>query len=47
MNHGARVDTADEYGWTPLMTAASEGHLEVARELLNHGASVDIAKLIS
>lgn len=28
---------------TPLYRAAQEGHLEIARELLNHGASVCIA----
>jgi len=36
------VDIADEYGYTPLYTAAEEGHVEVVRVLLNHGANVNI-----
>jgi ankyrin repeat protein len=42
LNHGASVNIADEYGYTPLYAAAEEGHVEVVRVLLNHGASVNI-----
>lgn len=30
----------DFKGWTPLIFACNEGHLEVAEELLQYGASV-------
>ena len=43
LNHGASVDFADHYGWTPLHVAAGKGYVEVVQELLNHGASVDFA----
>jgi len=42
LNHGASVDSADHYGWTPLPVAAA-GNIQVVQELLNHGASVDFA----
>ncbi|WP_165233253.1 ankyrin repeat domain-containing protein [Aquisphaera insulae] len=35
---GMPADSADEMGYTPLMTAAWEGHLEAARLLLDAGA---------
>eukprot|EP00952_Eustigmatos_sp_NYUAD-ZCMA_P014644 56841-Eustigmatos_ZCMA.PRE.1 len=28
-------------GWTPFMRAAFHGHVEVARHLLDHGATID------
>ena len=31
---GAKVDAASERGWTPLINAAIEGHLEVVRALV-------------
>jgi len=34
---------ADEDGWTLLHVAVLQCHVEVVRELLNHGASVDFA----
>jgi ankyrin repeat protein len=37
------VDIANKNGWTPLNVAASNGYMEVVRELLKHGVSVDIA----
>ena len=38
--YGAKVEIADNDGLTPLHIAANEGHVEVVRELLQHGASV-------
>ena len=35
---GARVDAADEIGFTPVMEAARDGHIEVVRYLLAEGA---------
>jgi len=37
------MNTAVE-GFTPLHVAGQEGHVEVVRELLNHGANVNTAK---
>ena len=37
----AELDTADKAGWTALMYAARGGHLDVARLLLERGASVN------
>jgi ankyrin repeat protein len=31
----------DEYGWTPLHYAALNGHIEIARLLLQNGADVN------
>ena len=30
-----------QYGWTALMCAALKGHLQIAQELLKHGADID------
>ena len=39
---GANVNAAEKWGGTtPLMWAVSEGHVEVTRTLLDHGAAVD------
>lgn len=38
---GADVNSHDEFGDTPLMSASSLGHLEVARFLLERGANVN------
>jgi len=35
------VEIANNNGWTPLNSAAFEGHEEVFRELLKDGASVE------
>lgn len=40
VEHGAKVDTADKEGRTPLMFAAAAGQIEIARELLRRGARV-------
>jgi hypothetical protein len=39
----AKVDQADNDGWTPLFMAAQKGHLEVVRALLEANAEVDKA----
>ncbi|CAF4616810.1 unnamed protein product, partial [Rotaria sp. Silwood2] len=41
LEHGAKVEETNENGHTPLMEAASGGHVEVARALLDHGAGVN------
>ena len=43
LDHGANVNTANDYGWTPLKTATLNGRMEVVRELMNHEANVHIA----
>jgi len=35
LKHGAEVESADKYGWTPLESGVLNGHVEVVRELLN------------
>ena len=35
---GSKMDPQDELGWTPVMWAAMEGHIEVVRFFLNVGA---------
>ena len=35
---GASVDQASEFGWSPLIVSASNGHAEVVAELLLLGA---------
>ena len=42
----ADVNDADEYGSTPLMVAAQEGHMDVADLLIQHNALLDISKKI-
>ncbi|CAD6891259.1 unnamed protein product [Tilletia caries] len=44
---GAEVESKDESGWTPLMSAASAGSLDYARLLLESGASPKATNLRS
>lgn len=39
LRRGAAVNAYDDYGYTPLATAADEGHADVCRLLLEWGAS--------
>jgi ankyrin repeat protein len=41
LRHGARVNVADESGWTPLMYAAKRGDDELSTEFLRYGANVN------
>lgn len=38
---GGNVDTPDENNWTPLLWAASQGHVDIVRTLLAHAANVN------
>jgi ankyrin repeat-rich membrane spanning protein len=37
------LESATKNGWTTLKSAADEGHVEVFRELLKHGAKLESA----
>ncbi|KAA8543181.1 hypothetical protein F0562_021324 [Nyssa sinensis] len=39
---GAKVNSRDQNGWTPLHRAAFKGRIESVKLLLNHGAQVDL-----
>ena len=41
MLNGANVEIHNENGHTPLMEAASAGHVDVAKILLEHGAGIN------
>jgi uncharacterized protein len=38
---GANVNAANAHGVTPLLEASGNGHLELARYLIDHGAEID------
>jgi ankyrin repeat protein len=40
LKHGAKVESANKYDWTPLKSAAGIGHMDVVRELKKYGASL-------
>ena len=39
LKHGAKVESSNNYGLTPLKTA-TKGHMDFFRELQEHGATV-------
>ena len=39
--NGAEVNAKDKDGWTPLMYAAANGHLEIVDFLISKGADVN------
>ena len=41
IREGTSINTRDELGWTPLIHAVFEGHVEVVRRLLDGGADVN------
>jgi ankyrin repeat protein len=43
LDKGARINDADDRGWTPLMIAADAGHGAVIEVLLKRGARTDIS----
>jgi ankyrin repeat protein len=43
LNYCSNADFANNEGETSLNIASFKGHVNVVRELLNHGASVNIA----
>ncbi|MCE5263423.1 MAG: ankyrin repeat domain-containing protein [Deltaproteobacteria bacterium] len=42
IQEGARIDEADQHGWTPLFYAVYHGQTETARILIDRGARVNI-----
>ncbi|ETL40004.1 hypothetical protein L916_08708 [Phytophthora nicotianae] len=40
LQHGARIDVVNKAKWIPLMMAASRGHRQTAKFLVNQGASL-------
>ena len=42
LGKGASVDLKDMYGWTALLHAARDGHTNIVKLLLHHGAQVDL-----
>jgi ankyrin repeat protein len=43
LQHGAKINVRDQYGWTPLMWAVGGHHVNIVRVLLNHGADAHLA----
>ena len=41
LHHGGAVDLVDRYGYTPIMLASQQGHLECVRILQERGASLE------
>ncbi|XP_027174073.1 uncharacterized protein LOC113773636 [Coffea eugenioides] len=41
LGQGAKVNSRDQNGWTPLHRAAFKGRIESVKVLINHGAEVD------
>jgi ankyrin repeat protein len=40
LSRGAPIDAPTSFGWTPLMCAAWEEHIDIVRLLIDHGAAV-------
>ena len=40
INAGVKVNAADDFGWTPILTAARWGRVRTTSVLLNHGANL-------
>ena len=36
------IQSLIQTGWTPLLDASEEGHVEVVEQLIKHGAQLDI-----
>jgi ankyrin repeat protein len=45
LKHGAKVNTFNKKGVTPLYLAVENGYVGIFRELLNNGAKVDTANM--
>ena len=46
LSHGAKVNTSDKYGTTPLIWASRKGYRDIVCKLLEAGASVDNAGMV-
>ena len=42
IEHGADLNCCDKLGWTPLHTAAQNGHLDIVQLFLDHGLGVQV-----
>src|SRR5437879_7404602 len=42
LRKGADVNARDSRVWTPLMRAAGNGHVEIVKLLIEHGADVNV-----
>jgi ankyrin repeat protein len=42
LEHGAKVDLQDSVGWSALMHTVRQGHFDIVKLLLHHGADVDL-----
>ena len=41
LSHGAKIDTKNNDGWTPLILAARFGHAKVVKTLIENGADAN------
>uniref|UniRef100_A0A182J2G2 ANK_REP_REGION domain-containing protein n=1 Tax=Anopheles atroparvus TaxID=41427 RepID=A0A182J2G2_ANOAO len=42
LDHGAIIGVLDRYGWSPLMLACKEGHLEVVKEIVGESSLLSV-----